>query len=84
MHAYYFTLTASWGIEDQGDGTSLAVRWLGLHASSAGGMASIPGRGTKIPQATRWGQKKKNAHVKRREGPWTSGKSRGTEGERAG
>ena len=32
--------------------TSLAVQWLRLHASSAGGMGSIPGRGTKIPQAT--------------------------------
>ena len=30
-------------------GTSLAVQWLGLHASTAGGMGSIPGQGTKIP-----------------------------------
>ena len=31
--------------------TSLAVQWLRLHASTAGGMGSIPGQGTKIPQA---------------------------------
>ena len=30
-------------------GTSLEVQWLGLHASTAGGMGSIPGQGTKIP-----------------------------------
>ena len=27
-------------------GDSLVVHWLGLHASTAGGMGSIPGRGT--------------------------------------
>ena len=32
-------------------GTSLAVQWLGLHASTAGGPGSIPDRGTKILQA---------------------------------
>ena len=32
-------------------GTSLAVQWLGLCASTAGGMGSIPGWGTKIPHA---------------------------------
>ena len=30
-------------------GTSLAVQWLRLHASIAGGVGSIPGHGTKIP-----------------------------------
>ena len=34
-------------------GNSLAVQWLGLQASIAGGMGSIPGRGIKIPQAAR-------------------------------
>ena len=29
-------------------GNSLAVQWLGLCASTAGGTGSIPGRGTKI------------------------------------
>ena len=39
-------------------GTSLVVQWLGLWASNAGGMGSIPGWGTKIPHAARRGQKK--------------------------
>ena len=38
-------------------GTSLAVQWLRLCASTAGGTGSIPGRGTKIPHATWHGQK---------------------------
>ena len=33
-------------------GNSLVVQWLGLHASTAGGTGSIPGRGTRIPHAT--------------------------------
>ena len=28
--------------------TSLAVQWLGLHASTTGGTGSIPGQGTKM------------------------------------
>ena len=42
----------------KGQGTSLAVQWLRLCASNAGDMGLIPGRGTKIPHATRHGQKK--------------------------
>ena len=42
-----------------GGGTSLAVQWLGLHVSSAGGAGSIPGRGTKVPCAMQCGQKNK-------------------------
>ena len=38
-------------------GTSLAVQWLGLGASPAGGTGSIPGRGTKILHAVQRGQK---------------------------
>ena len=38
-------------------GTSLAVQWLGLRASNAGGTGSIPGQGTKILQAACCGQK---------------------------
>ena len=34
-------------------GNSLAGQWLGLGAFTAEGPASIPGRGTKIPQAVR-------------------------------
>ena len=41
-------------------GTSLTAQWLRLHTSIAGGMGSIPGQGTKIPNATVWcGQKEK-------------------------
>ena len=40
-------------------GTSLAVQWLGLRTSTAGGMGSIPGRGTKILYAAWHSQKKK-------------------------
>ena len=40
-------------------GNSLAVQWLGLRAPTAEGVGLIPGQGTKIPQATRRGQKKK-------------------------
>ena len=39
-------------------GTSLAVQWLRLHASTAGGVGLIPGWGTKIPHAM-WRKKKK-------------------------
>ena len=38
-------------------GNSLVVQWLGLCISTAGGPGSIPGRGTKIPQAAWCGQK---------------------------
>ena len=40
-------------------GSSLVVQWLGLCASTTGGMGSIPGGGTKIPHAAWCGQKKK-------------------------
>ena len=44
-------------------GTSLAVQWLRLRASTAGGMGSIPGQGTKIPHAALHGQKKEKGIV---------------------
>ena len=48
-------------------GNSLAVQWLGLHALTAEGPGSIPGRGTKIPQAVWHGQKKqKNNNNKKK------------------
>ena len=40
-------------------GNSLVVQWLELQALTAEGLGSIPGRGTKIPQAVWHGQKKK-------------------------
>ena len=38
-------------------GTSLAVQWLGICASTAGGSSSIPGRGTRIPHVMQCSQK---------------------------
>ena len=35
------------------------AQWLGLHAFTAEDIGSIPGLGTKIPQALRRGQEKK-------------------------
>ena len=40
-------------------GTSLAVHWLRLCASTAGGTVSISGLGTKIPQAMQHGQRER-------------------------
>ena len=40
-------------------GNSPAVQWLGLCAFTAEGPGSDPGWGTKIPQASQHGQKKK-------------------------
>ena len=37
------------GLELSLQGTSLAVQWLRLRASNAGGAGCTPGRGTKIP-----------------------------------
>ena len=39
-------------------GNSLVARWLGLHTLTVEGSGSIPGRGTKSPQAVGRGQKK--------------------------
>ena len=41
------------------DRNFLVVQWLGLSALTARGPGSISGWGTKIPQATQHGQKKK-------------------------
>ena len=40
-------------------GTFLVVQWLGLQASTAGGIGSIPGQGTKILHATQPKKKKR-------------------------
>ena len=42
--------TRSAGNEKTG-GTSLAVQWLGLNASTVGGVGLIPGQETKVPHA---------------------------------
>ena len=65
-----------WGDDPRGEektcaGTSLAVQWLRLRASTARDEGSIPGQGTKIPHA--WGAAKKQTNRKRPElwqGPW--------------
>ena len=46
-------------LKNEPSGNSLAIQWLGLHALPAEGPGSIPGQGTKIPQAVWWGQEKK-------------------------
>ena len=38
-------------------GNSLAVQWLGLCASTAGGTGSIPSQGTKVPHAAQCSHK---------------------------
>ena len=48
-------------------GTSLAVQWLGLLASNAGGAGLIPGRGIKILNATCMAKKLKNKIKERKE-----------------
>ena len=42
---------------------SLAVPWLGLHTSTVAGMGSIPGQGTKIPQAVTCSHKIDKSHT---------------------
>ena len=44
-------------------GNFLAVQWLGLCTFTAEGTGSIPGQGTKIPQAVRRSQKKKEKNL---------------------
>ena len=40
-----------WNLKDD-TGNSPVVQWLGLYTSTAGGLGSIPGQVTRIPQAT--------------------------------
>ena len=44
------------------------AQWLGLSAFTAKGLGSIPGWGTKIPQATQGGQKEKNKTKQKKQG----------------
>ena len=48
------------------EGTSLAGQWLRIHASTAGGVGSIPGRGTKILHASWCRQKIKERRIIRK------------------
>ena len=43
-------------------GTSLVVQWLGLRASTAEGVGSIPGQGTKVPHVV-WHSPKKCTYI---------------------
>ena len=64
--AALFTIAKTWK-----QGTSLAVQWLRLHAPSAGGTGSIPGRGSKILCAAGHGQKKnKPTSVNKKKKTW--------------
>ena len=48
------SLSSPWGGKDLLTvGTSLAVQGLRLHSSTAWGVGSIPGQGTKMPHAER-------------------------------
>ena len=47
------------------EGNCMAVQWLRLRAFTAEGLGSIPGWGTKIPQAMWCGQKNKTKHIPR-------------------
>ena len=49
-------------IRKTGAGTSLAVQWLRLHTSSAGGPGSIPGQGTRSHMLHPVQPNKKNKH----------------------
>ena len=46
-------------------GVSLAVQWLRLHASNAGGTVSFPGWGTKTPHVARCSQNQNKTNKKK-------------------
>ena len=56
------------------------VQWLGLHASTAGGMGLIPGRATEILQAAWQSQKKKKEERKEKDWSREVSKLEGTTG----
>ena len=62
------------------------IQWLGLRASTAVGVGSIPGGGTKIPHAMQYGQKKnkkqktKNNNNKKPKNTITNKRTTGGEG----
>ena len=53
-----------WSIHNRKSGNSLAVQWLELHTSTAGGMDSVPNLGTRVPQAALQDQKRKIGNQK--------------------
>ena len=56
-----FNLTLN--CQHENAGSSPEVQWLGLCILTAEGLSSIPGLGTKIPQATRSGQNENASHL---------------------
>ena len=54
-------------IPEEDTGTSLAVQWLRLHTSTAGGMGSIPGQGRSCMPCS---QKKKKILPEEDTNPW--------------
>ena len=50
--------------QEMGLGDSLAVQWLGVHTSTAGGTGSTPCQRTKIPQAAQCRQKEKEKSLR--------------------
>ena len=59
-------------------GNFLAVQWLGLHATTAGGPGSIPGWGTKLHKLSGAAKKKKTAWVQIQTPPLTCSVTLGT------
>ena len=63
LPAYWLCPQLEWklfGIRNHIFLTSLAVQWLSLCTSTAGGTGSIPGQGNKITHTAPWGKKKQD------------------------
>ena len=52
LKVYWQKVMGDMGVNRLSSGTSLVVQWLRRCATTAGGMGSIPGWGTKFPRAT--------------------------------
>ena len=57
VREHWYQKTSKHTHKKDSKGNSLAVQWLGLHASTSGSPGLIPGQGTKIPQAAQCSQK---------------------------
>lgn len=65
-------------------GTSLAIQWLRLHSSNAGGMALVPGWGSEIPHAVGHSQKPVNKQIFKFQAVLRTVEEVNREGKRAG
>ena len=61
----YLEFLGNPALGNRNGGTSLAAQWLRFCDSTAEGVGSIPGQGTKIPHATWDSQKKKKGNTNR-------------------